>query len=55
LEELPPKTREILLLSRLEGLSNTQLAARFEISVSAIEKHLIRGLRHVRARFARDE
>jgi RNA polymerase sigma-70 factor (ECF subfamily) len=55
LEELPQRTREILLLSRLEGLSNTQLAARFEISVSAIEKHLARGLRHVRTRFAGDE
>lgn len=55
LEELPPRTREILLLSRLEGLSNTQLATRFEVSVSAIEKHLARGLLHVRRRFADDE
>ena len=55
LEELPLRTREILLLSRLEGLTNTQLAARFEISVSAIEKHLARGLRHVRERFAADD
>ena len=55
MEELPPKTREILLLSRLEGLSNTQLATRFELSVSSIEKHLARGLTHVRRRFADDE
>lgn len=55
LEELPQRTREILLLSRLEGLSNTQLATRFEVSVSAIEKHLARGLLHVRRRFADDE
>jgi RNA polymerase sigma-70 factor (ECF subfamily) len=55
LEELPQKTREILLLSRLEGLTNTQLAARFRLSVSSIEKHLARGLLHVRRRFADDE
>lgn len=55
MEELPQKTREILLLSRLEGLSNTQLATRFELSVSAIEKQLARGLLHVRKRFADDE
>lgn len=55
MEELPPKTREILLLSRLEGLTNTQLATRFELSVSSIEKHLARGLTHVRRRFADDE
>lgn len=54
LEELPERTREILLLSRIEGLSNTQLATRYEISVSAIEKHLARGLLHVRRRFADD-
>lgn len=55
LEELPPRTREILLLSRLEGLTMTQLATRFGISVSAIEKHLARGLMHVRRRYADDE
>jgi RNA polymerase sigma-70 factor (ECF subfamily) len=55
LEEVPQKTREILLLSRLEGLSNTQLATRFNLSVSSIEKHLARGLLHVRKRFADDE
>jgi RNA polymerase sigma factor (sigma-70 family) len=52
LEELPHKTREILLLSRVEGLSNTQLATRFCLSTSAIEKHLARGLLHVRKRYA---
>jgi RNA polymerase sigma-70 factor (ECF subfamily) len=55
LEELPARTREILLLSRLEGLSHTQLATRYEISSSAIEKHLARGLSHVRKRFADNE
>ena len=55
LEELPERTREILLLSRLEGLSNTQLAARFGLSVSAIEKNLMRALVHIRSRSVADE
>lgn len=34
-DELPQRTREIFLLNRLDRLTNTQLAARYGISVSA--------------------
>jgi RNA polymerase sigma factor (sigma-70 family) len=53
LDELPERTREIFLLSRLDRLSNTQLAARHGISVSAIEKHMTKALAHLRNRFGR--
>ena len=54
LNELPPRTREILLLNRMEDLTFTQLAARYGISVSAIEKHMARAMRHLRSRLKGD-
>lgn len=55
LDELPERTREIFLLNRLDRLSNTQLAARYGISVSSIEKHMTKALAHLRARFRADD
>lgn len=40
LEQLAPRTREIVILHRIEGYSQTQIAQRFGISVSAVEKHI---------------
>lgn len=40
LEALPPKTREIVLLQRIEGFSHAQIAARMNVTVSAVEKHI---------------
>lgn len=42
LGQLSPRTREIFLLHRLQGLSYAQIAASMGISVSAIEKHIAR-------------
>ena len=55
LGELKPRTREIFLLNRLDGLSYTQLAARYGLSVAAIEKQMSKALAHLRKRFSRDE
>ena len=55
LSELPPRTREIFLLNRLEGLTYTQLAARYAMSVKAIEKQMSKALVHLRRRFPPDE
>jgi RNA polymerase sigma factor (sigma-70 family) len=40
LKDLSPKTRDIFLLNRLEGLSHHELAQMFAISPSAIGKHI---------------
>lgn len=40
LDTLPPRTREIFLMHRVEGYGCAQIADRFEISVSAVEKHI---------------
>lgn len=40
LESLGPRTREIFLLHRLDGLKYRDIAAQLGISVSAVEKHV---------------
>ena len=40
LESLGPKTREIFLLHRLDGMKYREIAARQGITVSAVEKHI---------------
>lgn len=50
LRELPSKCRDILFLSRVEGLTHPEIAARLRISESLIQKYIVRALRHCRAR-----
>jgi len=40
LEKLPPRTREILLMHRLNNLTYSEIASRLGISSSAVEKHI---------------
>ena len=47
LDELPEKTRIIFLAYRVEGVSQKQIAADQDISLSAVEKHLQRAYRAV--------
>jgi RNA polymerase sigma factor (sigma-70 family) len=44
LDALKPRTREVFLMHRLEGYSSAQIAEQFEISVSAVEKHIARAV-----------
>ncbi|PCI64626.1 MAG: RNA polymerase subunit sigma-24 [Kordiimonadales bacterium] len=41
---LPPKCRKAFLMRRVEGLQYKQIANRMNISVSAVEKHVMVGL-----------
>ena len=50
LAELPGKTREMLYLSRIEGLTHGQIAERLEVSRSLVEKRLVQALLVCRAR-----
>ena len=40
LDSLGPRTREIFLLHRIDGLKYREIAAQFDITVSAVEKHI---------------
>lgn len=50
LDELPPRRRDILVAARLEGLMNRQIAERWGISVSAVEKELRLAMAHCKQR-----
>lgn len=46
---LPERTRTIFLLRRLEGYRISEIAAHVGISASAVEKHLLKAIRHLSA------
>ena len=50
LGELPQRTRNIFLLNRLDGLTYTQLAARYAVNVKVIEREMSKALGHLRQR-----
>ncbi|MBX7483348.1 RNA polymerase sigma factor [Qipengyuania qiaonensis] len=45
LERLPPRCREAVCLRKIDNLSPREVAAKMDISVSTLEKHLSKGLR----------
>jgi RNA polymerase sigma factor (sigma-70 family) len=45
---LPHRCREVFMLHKFEGLSHRDIASRLEISINAIEAHIVRGLAHCR-------
>lgn len=46
---LPEKCRHVFLLSRQENLSNKDISADLNISVSTVEKHIVKALKILRA------
>ena len=46
---LPERTRIIFLLKRLEGFRHREIAHRLGISVSAVEKHMLKAVQHLAA------
>ncbi|MEI9850311.1 MAG: sigma-70 family RNA polymerase sigma factor [Sphingomonas sp.] len=50
LAELPAKCREVLILSRMLGLSHREISLKLDVSISLVEKYQLRALRHCRDR-----
>ena len=46
---LPERTRNVFILRRLEGMRHGEIAARLGISVSAVEKHMVKAVQHLRS------
>lgn len=53
LAELPQRTRDVLFLRRLEGLSQKQTAERLAIAEKTVEKHMTRALLFLATHFGR--
>ncbi len=47
LQELPDRTRQVFVLCRVEGMRQKSVAKRLGVSVSAVEKHMIRAIAHL--------
>jgi RNA polymerase sigma factor (sigma-70 family) len=45
--ELPERTRNVFILRRLEGWAFREIAHHLGISVSAVEKHMVRAIEHL--------
>lgn len=50
LQELGERTRAIFILQRIENLRKSEIATMFGISVSGVDKHLIKAMIHLKAR-----
>lgn len=50
LHQLPTRTKEVFLLKREEDMSYKEIAQVMNISVSAVEKHMINALKHFRTK-----
>lgn len=46
---LPPKSREVFWLFRIEGISQSEIASQLNISVNMVERHVIRALVDIRS------
>lgn len=49
LQALPERSRTVFLLNRYEGLPGSEIAKRLGISLSAVEKHMMRALAELQA------
>jgi RNA polymerase sigma factor (sigma-70 family) len=51
LAELGERTRDVFILARLENVQHREIAAMYGISVSAVEKMMMKAMAHLGARF----
>ena len=51
LAELGERTRDIFILARLENVQHREIAAMYGVSVSAVEKMIMKAMAHLGARF----
>jgi RNA polymerase sigma factor (sigma-70 family) len=51
---MPVRTRQVFILRRLEGMSFREISEHLGISVSGVEKHMLRAVRLLAARIGED-
>lgn len=47
LNELPDRTRQVFVLCRVEGMRQQAVASRLGVSISSVEKHMIKAVAHL--------
>jgi RNA polymerase sigma factor (sigma-70 family) len=52
--DLPPRTRDVFVLHRFEEMSCASIASQLGLSISAVEKHIMKALRVLHARIEVD-
>ena len=55
IQELPPQCRSVFTLRKVYNLSPRQIAEKLGLSVSTVEKHLVKGLRYCSDRLGRGD
>jgi RNA polymerase sigma factor (sigma-70 family) len=55
IEHLRPKTRHVYFLHRFENMTYAQIAAHLGLSVSGVEKHMMKAIAQIEAQFARED
>ena len=50
IDELPPKCKEVFILSRIDGMKNQEIADDLNISLKTVEKHMGKALKYLRHR-----
>ena len=50
MDELPPRQREALELSRFEGLSHEEIATVMQVSPRTVNNHVVKAMKHLRHR-----
>lgn len=51
IESLPPRCREVFILSKMEGLKNREIAEKLQINIKNVERHLVRATQTFRQKF----
>ena len=54
IDKLPPKVKEVFILSRIEGLSHEEIAGKLHISVSSSKTYIVRALQSLRLSIAKN-
>lgn len=54
IDDLPPRSREVFMLHKMQNLSHREIAEKLDISLSAVEKNIMRVTAKIRTAFEKE-